>query len=82
MKTIRLADAKAHFSKLLATLHSGEEVTITRHGVAVAKLTGLAVSEISIGNDVVHRLRSRARNLATATISDADLVTLAHQGRR
>ncbi len=31
-------DAKTHFSELLARVAKGEEVTITRHGAAVARL--------------------------------------------
>jgi prevent-host-death family protein len=32
------ADAKAHFSELLARVEGGETITIRRHGRAVAKL--------------------------------------------
>jgi prevent-host-death family protein len=31
-------EAKTHFSELLGRVEAGEEVTITRHGTAVAKL--------------------------------------------
>jgi prevent-host-death family protein len=31
-------DAKTHFSELLARVAKGEEVTITRHGAAIARL--------------------------------------------
>ena len=33
-----VADAKAHFSELLARAEAGETITIRRHGRAVAKL--------------------------------------------
>ena len=31
-------DAKTHFSELLAKVEMGEEITITRHGMPVARL--------------------------------------------
>jgi prevent-host-death family protein len=38
MKTANVADAKAHFSALLAEVEAGGEVVITRHGKPVARL--------------------------------------------
>lgn len=38
MLTISLAHAKAHLSELLDKVEAGEEVVITRHGRAVARL--------------------------------------------
>jgi prevent-host-death family protein len=81
MKTIRLADAKSHFSQLLAELRPGEEVTITKHGIPVAKVTGIH-SEITFGQGVAQRLRARTRRLKLAPLSDEDLVALIHDGRR
>jgi prevent-host-death family protein len=39
MLTINLAHAKAHLSELLDKVENGEEVVITRHGRAVARLS-------------------------------------------
>jgi prevent-host-death family protein len=39
MRTVSLAEAKAHLSQLLDSVAAGEEVTITRHGRAVAKVS-------------------------------------------
>ena len=39
MRTVNLVYAKAHLSKLLDDVESGEEVVITRRGNAVAQLT-------------------------------------------
>jgi prevent-host-death family protein len=39
MRTVSLAEAKAHLSKLLDSVAAGEEITITRHGRAVAKVS-------------------------------------------
>jgi prevent-host-death family protein len=37
--TIGASEAKTHFAELLERVAGGEEVTITRHGVPVAKLS-------------------------------------------
>jgi prevent-host-death family protein len=39
---INIHQAKTHFSKLLKRVAAGEEVTISRAGVPVAKLIGIA----------------------------------------
>lgn len=38
MKTANIAQAKAHFSALLAEVEAGEEVIITRRGKPVARI--------------------------------------------
>jgi prevent-host-death family protein len=38
MVTVSLAQAKAHLSKLLDKVEAGEEVVVTRHGHAVARI--------------------------------------------
>lgn len=49
MRTVSAREANQQFSKLLEAAAGGEEVTITRHGVPVAKLvpfpTGAAAAE-------------------------------------
>lgn len=39
-KAVTLADAKAHLSALIMEAEDGAEITITRHGRAVARLIG------------------------------------------
>lgn len=39
MRSLNVAQAKAHLSALLDAVESGEEVEITRRGVPVARLT-------------------------------------------
>lgn len=39
MRTVSLAEAKAHLSELLNTVEAGEEIVITRHGRAVARVS-------------------------------------------
>ncbi len=42
MLTVNLAHAKAHLSELLDKVENGEEVVITRHGRAVARLNSVS----------------------------------------
>ena len=39
MRTVSMAEAKAHLSELLSTVEAGEEILITRHGRAVARVS-------------------------------------------
>lgn len=39
MRTVSLAEAKTHLSELLNTVAAGEEIIITRHGRAVARVS-------------------------------------------
>ncbi|RST82820.1 type II toxin-antitoxin system Phd/YefM family antitoxin [Aquibium carbonis] len=41
MRTVSVADAKAHLSDLVAKAAAGETVTITKHGKPVAQLTAV-----------------------------------------
>ena len=36
--TVSVSDAKLHFSKLLDEVAAGESITITKHGIPVARL--------------------------------------------
>jgi prevent-host-death family protein len=42
MLTVNLAHAKAHLSELLDKVEAGEEVIITRHGQAVARINSVS----------------------------------------
>lgn len=39
MRTVSLAEAKTHLSELLNSVEAGEEIVITRHGRAVARVS-------------------------------------------
>lgn len=41
MRSVSVAEAKAHLSELLDAVEQGEELEITRRGKPVAKVTGL-----------------------------------------
>jgi len=39
MRTVSVAEAKARLSELLSSVEAGEEILITRHGRAIAKVS-------------------------------------------
>jgi prevent-host-death family protein len=41
MRTVNLAEAKTHLSELLNSVEAGEEIVITRHGRAVARVSSV-----------------------------------------
>jgi prevent-host-death family protein len=44
MKEVAVYEAKTRLSDLLSQVEQGEQITITRHGVAVARLVAVAPS--------------------------------------
>ena len=41
MRTVNLVEAKTHLSELLNSVEAGEEIVITRHGRAVARVSSV-----------------------------------------
>jgi prevent-host-death family protein len=79
MKTVGTFEAKTHLSTLLEQVERGEEVTITKHGKAVARL--VPVGEISRDRleDTVARLKAFRRG---RRIGDLSIKALIEEGRR
>ncbi len=48
MKTANIAEAKAHFSALLAEVEAGEQVIITRRGKPVARIVSEPAAALSV----------------------------------
>ncbi|HZP20923.1 MAG TPA: type II toxin-antitoxin system prevent-host-death family antitoxin [Bauldia sp.] len=59
METVNLAHAKAHLSELLDRVEAGEQVTITRHGKAVANLTPVVEPKKKLDLEALRRLREQ-----------------------
>jgi prevent-host-death family protein len=57
MRTVSLAEAKAHFSELVTRVAEGEEVVITRHGRPIVRLCGVDEAKAPL----VSRAQFRAR---------------------
>lgn len=58
MRTVAAFEAKTHFSKLLISVENGEEITITRHGHAVAKIIPIKDSHELTKKEAIKRLQS------------------------
>lgn len=57
MKTVGAFEAKTHLSQLLEEVQQGEEVLITRHGKAVARLLPLKVNQAEQRLKAIAQLR-------------------------
>jgi prevent-host-death family protein len=79
MKTVGTFEAKTHLSALLERVERGEEITITRHGKAVARL--VPASEVSRERleNTVARLKSFRRG---RRLGDLSAKALIDEGRR
>ncbi len=62
MQTIAAFEAKTHFSRLLTQVEKGEEVTITKHGHAVAKLVPIKNAGTISKQEAVKRLQIFKKN--------------------
>ena len=79
MKTVGTFEAKTHFSTLLEQVERGEEITITRHGKAVARLVPLRAVDRGRLEDTVARLKAFRRG---RRLGDLSAKALIEEGRR
>lgn len=69
MRTVSLAEAKAHLSELVMQVASGQEVVITRHGQPMVRLSALAKTKVPISSREAFRSRlPRQREPSTKLI--------------
>jgi prevent-host-death family protein len=79
MKTVGTFEAKTHLSALLEQVERGEEVTITKHGKAVARLVPVGGVSRDRLEDTVARLKAFRRG---RRIGDLSVKALIEEGRR
>ncbi|MCC2665613.1 MAG: hypothetical protein K0S35_3535 [Geminicoccaceae bacterium] len=79
MKTVGTFEAKTHLSSLLEQVERGEEITITRHGKAVARLVPLRAVDRGRLEDTVARLKAFRRG---RRLGDLSAKALIEEGRR
>jgi prevent-host-death family protein len=80
MRTVGTFEAKAHLSALLEQVARGEEITITRHGRAVARLVPVeAASGRARLAETVARLKAFRRGRRLGGLSVRELI---EEGRR
>jgi prevent-host-death family protein len=79
MKTVGTFEAKTHLSTLLEQVERGEEITITRHGKAVARLVPVRAVDRGRLEDAVARLKAFRRG---RRLGDLSVKGLIEEGRR
>jgi prevent-host-death family protein len=79
MKTVGTFEAKTHLSTLLEQVGDGEEITITRHGKAVARLVPVDAISRDRLKDTVARLKAFRKGRRLGALSPKALI---EEGRR
>jgi prevent-host-death family protein len=77
-KEVGLSEARTHLSALVARVQRGEEITITKHGVPVARLVPADASTRRGPKDAAARIRELRRGLA---LGELGLRNLIEEGR-
>jgi len=68
MTTVSLAQAKARLSELLDKVEAGEEVIVTRHGKAVARISPAAQQKKPIDFDRLAAFRATMPDLGEPSV--------------
>ena len=79
MRSVGTFDAKTHLSALLEEVERGEEILITKHGKAVARLVPAGVVSRDRLKDTAARLTAFRRG---RRLGDPSLKALIEEGRR
>lgn len=69
VRTVSLAEAKAHFSELVTQVAGGEEVVILRHGQPIVRLCGAEKTKVQFASRAQFRAQlPRLEQPSTALI--------------
>jgi prevent-host-death family protein len=79
MKAIGIVEARRHLSALLDRVERGEEIVITRHGKAMARLVPVGVVGHDRVKDTAARLKAFRRG---RRLGDLSVKALIEEGRR
>jgi prevent-host-death family protein len=79
MITVGAFEAKTHLSTLLERVSKGEEIVITRHGKAIARLVPAAVADRSRVDQTIARLKALRQG---CTLGGLTWKALRDEGRR
>jgi prevent-host-death family protein len=78
--TVGAYEAKSHFSELLAKVEAGEEFTITRHGMPVARLVPVeATTSAAERHAIIQRWLNRSDKPSLGGLKVRNLI---NEGRR
>jgi prevent-host-death family protein len=81
MKTVGAYEAKTHFGELLRDVENGESITITRHGVAVARIVPIQ-EEVREAATVIEELLRFTRENNIRLGGGITIRELIEEGRR
>lgn len=76
--TVEVDEAKAHLSRLLEEVAKGRTITITRHGVPVAKLVPVTEPRMSVA-EAIEKLREVRKGSSLGGLTIRELID---EGRR
>jgi len=79
METVGSFEAKTHFSALLERVAKGETITITKHGIPVAKLVPATALATRSRAEVIRELKEFRKG---RTLGGLTLKQLINEGRR
>ena len=79
METVGSFEAKTHLSRLLERVAQGEQITITRHGVPVARLVPAVPAQPADRAEAIEELR---RFREGRRLGDSSIRALIEEGRR
>ncbi|MDZ3836144.1 MAG: type II toxin-antitoxin system prevent-host-death family antitoxin [Rhodospirillales bacterium] len=79
MLTVGASEAETHLAELLERVAEGEEVLITRHGKAIARLAPPTVADRERVDEVISKLKAVRAGL---TLGDLNWKDLRDEGRR
>jgi prevent-host-death family protein len=85
MAKVSAFEAKTRFGELLDRVSKGEEVVITRHDKAVARLVpegAQRLEEVRRSVQGLRELQQRIRRRSKATLTDREVRTAIEHGRR
>ncbi len=68
MKSVNVAEAKAHLSAILTRIERGDEVVITRRGEPVARLSAIRRPRQPIDFAALDALRARQKTAKASTV--------------
>jgi prevent-host-death family protein len=79
MATVGAFEAKTHFSQLLERVAGGEHVTITRHGMPVARLVPVTAPDRERIRQTIRQLKEFSEG---QTLGGLSIRALREEGRR
>lgn len=80
MESVGVYEAKTHLARLVERVRQGESLTITRHGLPVARLVPVSEDARERALQAADRIRRRRKRLQRAPL--AELVASIHEGHR